>query len=235
MSSASKVTPGLDEQSLLTARAELARTQGLLFVPPSMIHTESDDWSFCAPIVLDYLVDAVPEGRIVAAYERRSDLERACVRLPGITHGVVVADADGRLCPVPGAEGKPPHLVLALRKHLHSHPALLDQVRMMMLDRLPLPRAVSPGCGQAEPTSPRGFVTHQLPEGVAEFGSLVEVYLQRRAPGPFTLAVLDARLTNRPYGRWFLRAIPWMPRTYEVAAIEDHMLLPAPGGEGSRP
>ena len=235
MSSASKVTPGLDEQSLLTARAELARTQGLLFVPPSMIHTESDDWSFCAPIVLDYLVDAVPEGRMVAAYERRSDLERARVRLPGITHGVVVADGNGRLRPEPGAEGKTPHLVLTLREHLHSHPALLDQVQMLMLDRLPLPRAVPPGCGEAEPTSHRGFVTHELPEGVAEFGSLVELYLQRRAPGPFTLAVLDARLTNRPYGRWFLRAIPWMPRTYEVAAIESHMQPVGSVGEGICP
>jgi len=235
MSGPDKVVAGHGEQSPLASRAALARTQGLLFVPPSMVHTESDDWSFCAPIVLDYLVDAVPEGRIVAAYERRSDLERARVRLPGITHGVMVADGDGCLRPVAGAEGKKPHLVLTLREQLLTHPSLLDETRMLMLDRLPLPRVVPPGCVQAVPASPRAFLSHQLPEGIVEFGSLVEVFLQRRAPGPFALAVLDARLTNRPYGRWFLRAIPWMPRTYEVAAIESHMLPVGPEPEGSRP
>ena len=106
---------------------------------------------------------------------------------------------------------------------------------MLVLDRLPLPLPVEPGFTRAGVSDPCAFLTHDLPEGVAEFGSVVQVYLQRRAPGPFALCVLDARLTNRPYGRWFLRAIPWMPRTYEVAAVEAHLRKPSSRGEGSLP
>lgn len=221
--------------STFATTASLAREQGLMFVPPSMMHTESDDWLLCAPLVLDQLVEAAVRGRVVAAFERRSDLERARVRLAHTHPGRRGAGDEPQAQAAQRADADARHLVLVQRQLLLSKPELLEGTRMLVLDRLPLPLPVEPGFTRAGAGDPHAFLTRDLPEGVSEFASVVQVYLQRRAPGPFALGVLDARLTSRPYGRWFLRAIPWMPRTYEVAAVEAHLGQPCSRGEGSQP
>lgn len=187
----------------------------LLLSPRGLPDPDTPAWAPLASQVLGDLVEGIP-GLTVAVFERASERRRAELVLRGTVERVqVIEAASDRVLP----EG----VVLADHALVAQRPELLGAARCLVVSRLALPWPRPPWVPAPTGEDPCRFLRHDLPQGVRAFRRVVDPFLAGPQPEPRLLAVLDPRLLNRPYGRWFLNALPRMRRSRELDEALTHL------------
>ncbi len=181
----------------------------LLFVPRGLPDPDAPAWAPLASTVLGDLV-AEARGLLVAVFERASDRRRAGLVLRGMFEEVRELEAAEAFDATAGG------VLLADREAAVARPAILAAARCLVVSRLALPWPRPPWIPAPGGEDPCRFVRHDLPLGVAAFQAVVEPFLASVEPGPHLLAILDPRLVDRPYGRWFLNALPPLRRSRDL-------------------
>lgn len=187
----------------------LASAGPLLFVPRGLPDPDAPAWAPLASTVLGDLV-AEAHGLVLAVFERSSERRRAGLMLRGMFEEI--RDLEASVASDPPGDG----VLLADREAVSDRPALLAAARCLVVSRLALPWPRPPWVHAPVGEDPCRFVRHDLPLGVAAFQGVVDPFLAAPLPGPRLLAILDPRLVDRPYGRWFLNALPPLRRTREL-------------------
>ncbi len=200
------------------------RTPGstLVLVPHSLPAPGTPAWRVQAFRVLTDLVERAP-GLTVAVFESPGELHAAVRELPKlevpvVVHGASVHDAATRS-----------GVLLTSREGAAGRPALLRCARTLVVSRLPLPWPRSPRASAPAGEDPRRFLRHDLPRSAEAFCSVVVPFLAAIHGQQRLLVVLDPRLVDRPYGRWFLRALHGLPRCRKLDEAIVH-LSAGPGG-----
>jgi len=188
----------------------------LLLVPHSLPDPDMPAWPAMAFQVLGDLVEQVP-GLTVAVFERQSDLRRAELALAGLVEVSRLAE------PVQPVLSRTSGVLLTTREFAVRHPGLLASARTLVISRLALPWPRPPWVPEPPGEDPCRFLHHDLPRAVEAFRSLVEPILAAGQGLPRLLVVLDPRLVNRPYGRWFLQALPGLSRCRELDEALAHL------------
>ena len=95
----------------------------------------------------------------------------------------------------------------------------------MVLDKLPFDRPGHPVVIAKSTRDPRWFGRWGLPRAVLAFRRLGE---RPDAPAnlPWFLAVLDRRLLDKPYGRFFLRSLPHQRRSLHLGELRSFLEAP---------
>lgn len=176
----------------------------LLFVPSGLPEPEEPTADTSAVVAVEEVAGQVPGLTLVVSHRRRlldAIGERGHRRIGrGAGHG--------RSLPRNGVQ------TLLLCDPDHAADTLAQRVlSCLVVDRLPLPRA-------------RTTFVQELPESVARFREIAGI-IEGAGENPGLLVVLDPRLVTSPYGRWFLAALPPMPRSRRLDDVPA-FFAPAP-------
>jgi len=188
----------------------------LLLVPHSLPDPDTPAWPALAFQALGDLVERAP-GLTVAVFERPSEQRRAELALSGLVEIVQLAEQGWQVHAL--GDG----VVLTSREGAARRPELLRSARVLVVSRLPLPWPRSPRAGAPAGEDPRRFLCHDLPRSVEAFHGVVAPFLVAIHGQPRLLVVLDPRLVDRPYGRWFLHALAGLPRCRELDEAIAHL------------
>ncbi len=191
----------------------------LLLVPHSLPDPDMPAWPVLAFQGLGDLAEQV-RGPTLAVFERASERRRAELALSDEVDLELLTTRSQR---VSMAEDG---VVLADREIVAERSELLSSARVLVVVRLALPWPRPPWVPAPEGEEPNSFLCHDLPKAVDAFRAVVEPFLNAGQGESRLLMVLDPRLVDRPYGRWFLRTLTGLRRTRELDQAVAHL-----GGE----
>lgn len=196
-----------------------ALSSTMLLVPHSLPDPDMPAWPVLAFQALGDLAEQVG-GPTLAVFERPSERRRAELALSDVVDVELLAKRGQRV----SAAGD--GVVLADREIVAERSELLSSARVLVVVRLALPWPRPPWVPAPEGEDPSSFLRHDLPKAVDAFRAVVEPFLLAERDAPRLLMVLDPRLVDRPYGRWFLRTLTGLRRTRELDQAVAHL-----GGE----
>jgi hypothetical protein len=191
---------------------EHASHSTLLLVPHSLPDPDTPAWPALALGMLGDLVERAP-GLTVAVFERLCEQRRAALALSGLVEILQITEH-----PALGNG-----IVLTSREDAVRRPQLLRSARTLVVSRLPLPWPRSPRAYAPAGEAPRRFLRHDMPRSAEAFRAVVAPFLAAIPGQPRLLVVLDPRLVNRPYGRWFLHALAGLRRCRELDEAIAHL------------
>jgi ATP-dependent DNA helicase DinG len=214
---------GIDEATDLILESPFdAASQAILYVPRGFPEPRHE--SFMPRFVEEVrAMLAITSGRAFILFTSFANLRRAREALAGTIPWPLLAQGDApRRALLDRFRATPGAVLLATSSFWHGVDVQGDALSLVVIDKLPFDVPSDPIVAARIESLKRGggnpFIEYQIPAAVIDLKQgLGRLIRSRQDRG--VLAVMDARLTTRPYGRAFINSLPPYRLVHDLEAV----------------
>jgi len=200
--------------------------QALMVVPRDLPDPTDPAWPSS---VASHVLEAIQQagGRTLGLFTSYKNLNLAHHRVLGCDHGVLRQGDQARTALIKAFREDVGSVLLGTESFWAGVDVPGESLSCVVIDRLPFPSPEDPVLDAIREHDSRWFMHHGLPRAVLAFkqgfGRLI-----RSAGDRGVVVVLDPRILTRPYGRLFLRSLPRVPISRDLADIGRFLEPPTP-------